>query len=121
MDIKGALHKYSTPAMLGVLKVSAPSVAKGVIKSYIGNIKARQAMDYVANDETLWYHIGPEYHQTLKRIASGVGDLKWLNVAWVIDSIKGQNPGLASLFMGDEQAADWLRRQLDLIKKELTS
>ena len=103
-----------------VIKI-APDIAKGML---IEIFKAKKtsgkgAIDWVQNNVNLWKSLEPDERATFKDLAQRIGSVDWLNADWVIDSIKGDFPAVASLFLGWRKANNWLKRQVEIIRKEV--
>ena len=115
-DIAGIFGK-------GLLLQMAPSMAGGFINDYFHEWKVDEAMIAVdvRNDRCLWAKLTDEQWRQFRDAAEAVGGLNFLTPELVIDSIKKDFPGVASLFLNWPEAAEWLSRQLDLLRDELST
>lgn len=100
----------------------APGIAKGAL---VGVLKQKEvdvkiATKWVEDNIRLWDVIEPRYQESLRRLVQRVGNAEWLTLDWAIDSMRYDLPSLASLFIGWKKANNWLGRQVEIIRKEIT-
>ncbi len=115
------LKKYTGLLSKGLIIEMAPSIAKGILVEVFkaSRISVRSASDWVLNNTSLWEILEPDKQALLKDLAERVGNIDWLDSAWVIEAIKNDFPAVASLFLGWKKANNWLKRQVEIIKKEV--
>jgi hypothetical protein len=113
------LEKYGHVLLAGLLSEVSPEMIKGAMIEMLSQTSVRETSEWVEKDFTLWDKIPPFAQARLKKYSNHFGDLEWLTTEWVIDSLREDHPGLASLFLGWKKANNWLTRQIDIIKGEL--
>lgn len=107
----------------GLLLQMAPGIAGGFINDYFHEWKvdeAKIAAD-VRNDRCLWANLTEEQWRQIGDAAQAIGGLDFLTPGLVIDSIKKDFPTVASLFLNWPEASEWLSRQLDMLREELST
>jgi len=107
----------------GLLLEMAPGIAGGFINDLFHSWKVDVAKitSHVKNDTCLWEKVTDEQWSQLKAASDRVEGFDFLTVDLIIDSIKKDFPGVASLFLSSPKAGDWLSRQLDLLRQELST
>lgn len=115
------LIKYRAILEKGLLASFTPSIFKGILLEAISerDVKITTVMEWVEGDKSLWNLLSDDVKSMAVKYGSRVGNLDWLTSSWVIDGLKKEHPGLASLFMGWEEASSWLERQIQEIKAEM--
>jgi len=78
-----------------------------------------KAKQWVANDVNLWQELGGKLKLLLASGAFLIEGLEWISPSWLIGAIKQDHPKLAEYFDSDEQAYDWLAKQVDFVKHEV--
>ena len=119
--IKIDVKKYSETLGRGLVISLAPSMLKGALLEVFEekNLNVEKATEWVLSKNSLWNDLGIEKQNQFKHLARKVGDMSWLDADWVITAVKGEYPAVASLFLGWEEANDWLVNQIEDIKKHL--
>jgi len=104
----------------GALTTVAPAVMKGALLKLFreGHMDVPKMSGWVQENRSLWDSMGQDHQQEVKQLASKLGSTDWLNADWAIKAIKGEFPGVASLFLGWPKAKRWLDRQLEVLKTE---
>jgi len=115
------LKKYAGLFSKGLIIEMAPEIAKGMI---VEMFKARKtsvksASNWVQSNTSLWMTLDSDEQAMLKNLAERVGNINWLDADWVIEAIKNDFPAVASLFLGWKKANNWLKRQVEIIRKEV--
>lgn len=123
IDMPDILSKYGGVFGKGLLIMAAPSIAKGMLVEMFKREKVTvTSTTALVNDNIkLWDTFAPNLQESLKVLASKIGNTEWITPAWIIDSIKNDFPSVASLFLGWKKAGNWLTRQVQIIKEEITS
>jgi len=107
---RGAVISLSPQMFAGLLV--------GVLKHQ--QIGIKEVADYVKRDVSLWAELPEERQLQIKHLAGHIGGSPdWLTAEWLVNAIRKQLPGLASLFLGDPAAAKWLVKQVVIIKANL--
>lgn len=121
IEIPESLLKFAGVFGKGFLIRMAPEVAKGILVEMFRakKVTVTSAIDWVQNNTSLWKTFEPAEQAMMKNLAERVGNIDWLDAAWVIDAIKGDFPAVASLFLGWKTANTWLKRQVEIIRKEI--
>lgn len=115
------LKKYAGLFSKGFIIEMAPEIAKGML---VEIFKARKtsvtsASAWVQNNTSLWETLELDEQAMLKNLVERGGTIDWLNADWVIEAIKGDFPAVASLFLGWTKANNWLKRQVEIIRKNV--
>ena len=115
------LKKYAGLFSKGVIIEIAPEIAKGMIVEMFKAKKTslKSACDWVESNTSLWKTFEPSEQALFKNLVEKVGNIDWLDADWVIGAIKGDFPAVASLFLGWRKANNWLKRQVEIIRKEV--
>lgn len=115
------LKKYAGLFSKGLVIEMAPEIAKGMIVEIfkVKKVSVKSADDWVQNNTSLWKTLDPDEQALLKDLAQRVGNIDWLSADWVIDAIKSDFPAVASLFLGWKKANNWLKRQVEIIRKNV--
>lgn len=123
LDVSSVVKKYGGVLGKGLFGLAAPSVGKGILVEILvkKKVSVEEAIKWVEGNTCLWDIIEPKQQDQLKMVAKKVGRLDWLTTDWFIDAIKQDLPSLASLFLGWTKASNWLTRQIEIVKKKITS
>lgn len=115
------LKKYAGMFSRGLIIKIAPEIAKGILVEMFRakKVTVKSASEWVQNNTSLWKTFEPKEQEMMKNLAEKVGNIDWLDTAWVIEAIKGDFPAVASLFVGWKRANTWLKRQVEIIRKEI--
>ena len=121
IEIPEVLRKYGGVFGKGIVATIAPEIAKGAFIELlrIKKVNVKKATEWVQNNTSLWDALEPEYQERFKELASKIGDVNFLTYDWAIESIRGDFPAVASLFLGWKKANNWLGRQIEQIKQEV--
>lgn len=116
-----SIKKYGRMLGKGIIIEMVPGIAKGVLveilKKYGASVKG--TTQWVQDDVSLWDIIGPKYQFQLQNLGDKIGNLNWLTSDWIIDTLRHDLPGIASLFLGWSEAREWLDRQIEIIKGKI--
>ncbi len=120
IDIPDVIKKYGGVLSKGLMAEMAPKVVKGTLLEVLRErgTGVRKAAEWVQRDVCLWDTLEPEHQKALFNLKR-VGNLDWFTAAWVIEAIKGDMPAVASLFLGWKKGANWLTRQVGIIKERM--
>lgn len=122
-NILDALKQYAGIFGKGLLLQIAPGVAEGFINDLFHEWKvdAAKVKQDVLNNKPLLDEMKPEQLAQLKSLKQRVGSLDFITPDLVINSIKHDFPGVASLFVNWPEAGEWLARQIEDLKKQASS
>lgn len=120
-EIPKTLKQYGNILFKGGLIKVAPGIAGGMLVKLfkIQKVDKDKAINWVENNTSLWSQLEPNHQAMLKDLANRAGNIDWFDADWVISSLKGDLPAVASLFLGWKKANNWLKRQVEIIKKEV--
>ena len=101
----------------------APQILKGSIVEMmkIKRVDVKKASEWVQTDKRLWDIIELNQRKALLKLGEHVKNLDWITKEWVIEALKGELPALASLFLGWKKGNNWLGRQVEIIRGEITN
>ena len=121
IKIPKILKQYGNILLKGGLIEVAPGIAGGMLVELLKtrNVDIKKASNWVENNTSLWDQLEPNHQAMLKDLVKRAGNIEWLDADWVISSLKGDLPAVASLFLGWRKANNWLKRQVEIIKKEV--
>lgn len=107
----------------GLLAEAAPSFASGVIIELFHqwDVTVTKVTEDVQRDRSLWADIEPDDRKQLAVFARQLGSLDFITPELIIESIKEEFPAVASLFLNWPEAGQWLIRQVEQLKKEVTA
>lgn len=115
------IKEWSGLLFRGLVIEFAPKVAEGMIVQIFRDkkVSGEGAIDWVQSNTNLWKALDPKEQALFKNLAERVGSIDWLDADWIIESIKGDFPAVASLFLGWKKANNWLKRQCEIIRNEV--
>ncbi len=113
--------KYSRVLGKGVAATFGPSIMKGALVELFKRrgVDVKKATLWIETNKSLWDSFDPERKRQFRHLAAKVGDMSWFTTDWAIDSLREEYPAVASLFLGWKKGANWLARQIEIIKQEL--
>ncbi len=114
------LKKYAGLFSQGFIIELAPEIAKGILVEIFKarKVTVKSADEWVRGNTNLWKTLEPDEQEMFKNLVARVGKIDWFDADWVIEAIKGDFPAVASLFLGWKKAGNWLKRQVEIIRKE---
>ena len=112
--IKGVMAPFGK----GLLMQAIPGMASGLIVELFHQWKITRPLivEYVQNNRSLWVDMDEQKRTELSVIAQKVGNLDFLTADFLIDSIRKDFSGVASLFLSWPEAREWLERQIVELK-----
>jgi len=119
MDLNlGALKRYASAAGMGLMKEMAPRIAGGFINELFHqwHVDVARITKDVQDNRSLWGEMESDQRRQIGGLAKRVGNLDFITSEFLIDSIKKDFPGVASLFLNWPEAAEWLAKQIDDLK-----
>ena len=118
----GLVQKYGSLLGKGFVIEFAPDIARGILLELFEarKVNTAKATAWVEANTSLWTTLGPDYQKKLKQLVQRLPNIDWITPDWVIETIKVDYPGVASLFLGWKKASNWLSRQLNEIKAEVS-
>lgn len=119
-----ALRKHVGAAGMGLMKGLAPSIAGGFINELFHHpweVNVAKITQDVQSNRSLWDGMEPDQRRQIRDLAERIGTLDFITPEFLIDSIKKDFPGVASLFLKWPEAAEWLARQIDDLKVWINS
>jgi len=105
----------------GLVAEATPGMAKGFLLEFLQKegVDVKKVSGWVEDNVSLWGMFPEESQAALRRFAEQGVDISWLTFEWLIDSIKKDYSALASLFIGWPKAANYLKRQVEIMKREI--
>jgi len=118
--LSSALKEWGGLLSQGLVIKLAPEIAKGMIVEIFKEkrVSVKSADDWVQHNTNLWKTFDSDEQEMFKNLAEKIGNIDWLDADWVIVAIKNDFPAVASLFLGWKKANNWLKRQVEIIRKE---
>lgn len=115
------LKKYAGLFSKGLVIEMAPEIGKGILVEILKErrVSVKKVSDWVQSNTNLWKTLEPDEQALSKDLAERAGNLDWLDADWVIEAIKKDLPTIASLFLGWKKANNWLKRQVEIVRKEV--
>jgi len=121
--IPDTIKKFGNILGKGFIQDMAPGIAAGYLVDMLQryNVGVKEATKWVQDNISLWDKLKPEEQQSLRELSDRIGNrVEWITAEWAIDAVKGDLPALASLFLGWRKANNWLVRQAEIIRGELS-
>lgn len=120
-NLGGTIRGLGELTLKGLVRVNAPPIFKGMLLELLKRnaITVDVLVPLITDNKSLWTMLPPDNYQKLRRMVEQVGDLNWLTTAWLIESVKTDQPAIASLFLSWRKGRNWLDRQLEEIKREV--
>jgi len=103
----------------GLLVEYTPGIVRGALVQLMASVTVKSVAEWVEKDYVLLEKVPDKYRKEL--YALKLGKLEWLTTDWVIQALKDDKPQIASLFLSWDKGREWLDRQCEIIKKELSS
>lgn len=121
-DLLDRFKHYGGIIGKGLILELVPGMAAGAITEMFHKWGVSVAMitRYVQSNQSLWAEMEPENKRQLGVLAQKVGNLDFITPEFLINSIKKDFPGVASLFLNWPEAGEWLERQIDELKTGVT-
>jgi hypothetical protein len=113
------LNEIGSSLITGGLIHMAPSIIKGMMKEYLGQIKTADFIMFVQTDANLWNEFGPEYQNILLQYAPKFGRMEWFTAEWAMEAGRQSAPAIYSLITGWPEAKEWLNRQIIDLKTHI--
>lgn len=120
-DVLNKVQHLATPTMKGLAAQFLPEVVKGLLVEYLGKVSLQEIVKYIEEDAELWEQIPPQTQEKTKSFLNNLtkGHIDWFTTTWMINAISDDLPAVASLFLGWEEAQEWLDRQIVNIKEKI--
>ena len=114
-----SLRDFADITLKGLVATNAPKILKGMMIAFFTdyNINSIVATDLIMKNESLWAQVPEEQYYKIQRALDQIGDIDWITSEWIIDAIRADHPGLASLFLSWIKGKNWLDRQVLEIKE----
>jgi len=102
----------------GLMLQMAPEIAGGLINELFHqwNVDIAKVTEDVRENKSFWFMMEPEQHEQLRVLAEKLGEVDFLTADVVINGIKKDFPGVASLFLNWPEAGEWLFLQIEDVK-----
>lgn len=119
----GTIKKLGQLFGKGLLLQTAPGVAQQVIRDLFREWDVTTALirEYVRTDISLADRITPIQREEMRAVQRLIGNLDFLTPDLVLKAIEKDFTGPASLFLSSPSAMQWLVRQIDGIKDQISS
>lgn len=113
------LKQYADMLSRGAILEFAPGVVEGMFLEIFQEwqIDTAKVTRYVKGNLPLWDRMEPRHREMMRKLAQWGGKLEWITADWVIQAIKKDYPGVASLLLGWPEAHTWLEEQVAELKK----
>ena len=120
-DLFDKLKQYGSLLGKGLMLEMAPGIAAGLINELFHqwNIDVAKITQDVQHNRSLWDAMAPDQRKELNNLAAKIGNLDFFTPSFIIDSIKNDFPGVASLLINWEPGMKWLTEQLEDIKSTI--
>ena len=118
----GKLRQLADMIGKGLIQQAVPGIAQGMINKFFHEwkIDAARITQDVESGRSLWADLKPEQRKQLKVASQRIGSLDFITPALVVDAIKEDFSGIASMFLNWPEAGEWLARQVDELKRNMT-
>ncbi len=115
------IEKYGKMALGGFVANSAPKIAKGMINEYLrmSKLDVKQVIALVQEDKSLWSVLPSDALDNIAIAGRRLNDVSWFDTDWLIDAIRNDHPTISSLFLGWEEARQWLEKQVEILHNKL--
>lgn len=100
----------------------APGIAGGLINGLFHqwNMDIPKVTEDIRKNNSFWSKMDAEQQEQLRAQAERLGDVDFLTPDVVIDGIKEDFPGVASLFLNWSEAKEWLILQIADVKDRVS-
>ena len=102
----------------GLMLQMAPEIAGGLVNGLFHqwNVDIKKVTEDVRENKSFWFMMDAEQHEQLRVLAEKLGEVDFLTAEVVINGIKKDFPGVASLFLNWPEAGKWLLLQIEDVK-----
>lgn len=111
--------KFMKACMAGAMIVGGEKLLEGMFETWMKKITIPMASEWVTKDISLWDSMDLKWKTQLVQYSPKLGNFQFLTVEWAIKACRGSNSSLASLFLNWPEAQDWLKRNIDDLKKQI--
>lgn len=114
-----SIKRHLAPFGKGLMQEMVPGMAAGAITEMFHqwHVDVPMITEYVRSNQSLWGGMGEEKRKELGILAQKVGNLDFITPEFLINSIRKDFPGVASLFLNWPEAREWLERQIEELKE----
>jgi len=114
----GKVKEVANNFARGLMLQMAPEIAGGLINELFHqwNMDVAKVAEDVRENNSFWFKMDAEQHEQLRALAEKLGDVDFLTADVVINGIKKDFPGVASLILNWPEAAEWLLLQIADVK-----
>jgi hypothetical protein len=122
-DLSDKLKQYGGLLGRGLLLQMVPGMAEGFINKLFHDWKVDEdkLKEDVLHNKSLCENMQPDQKRQLSALQQRMGNLDFITSDLVIKSIKGDFPKVASLLHNWPEGKEWLAKQIEDIKKEVSS
>jgi len=113
-----SIKRRIAPFGKGLMLEMIPGMAAGTINEMFHQWHVDVALitQYVRSNRSLWDEMGSDKRRQICLLSQKVGNLDFITPEFLIDSIRKDFPGVASLFLNWPEAAEWLEGQINELK-----
>ena len=117
MDILQKAKGYIDTFGKGVVRQMAPYIAGGIFCEYVRSkeLDVAKITEEIQQNRSIWKSISIEHREKIANLLDRVGDLSFITPDFLISTIEQELPVIASLFLGWDEAMQWLKDQIDEI------
>lgn len=117
------VKELSRSSMRGLIANNIPSIAKGMINELFTRYKVtpETVIVMVENKQSLWKLIKPQDYLKIQKALEQVNNIDWFDAPWLLHAIQEKHPALVSLFISWKKGQNWLTKQIEEIKTEVTN
>ena len=120
-DRLDSLKEYAGLFSKGLILEMAPGIAGGIVNElcHEWNLNIAKVTEDIRENKSFWFKMDAEQHEQLRVLAEKLGEVDFLTPDVVINGIKKDFSGIASLFINWEPAMKWLTEQVEDIKSKI--
>jgi len=113
-----SIKQRLAPFGRGLVQGMIPGMAAGTINEMFHqwHVDMPLITKYIRSNRSLWDEIGLDKRKQLGFLAQKVENLDFITPEFLIDSIRKDFPGVASLFLNSPSAREWLENQINELK-----
>lgn len=113
------IKQHLAPFGKGILMEMVPGMAAGTINEFFHqwHVDVTMITQYVQSNRSLWGGLELEKRRQLAILAQKVDNLDFITPEFLINSIRKDFSGVASLFLNWPKAMEWLERQIEELKE----
>jgi hypothetical protein len=105
----------------GIMASAIPGILRGALLTFFKEqrVSPQKITQWISENKSLWGQVAPNWQRTIKGLGPKFGNTDWFTPDWLINAVRKEYPSVASLFFTSDEAYEWLKNQVEEIKREI--